>query len=121
MSDEEEREPPRVTAIRDALLALIPTDPNIVTNVHLHDGLADISVRWRSLRFASCEAIGKRDPDEIALVIDERFRAWLKNTIANMREVPKHSRVAADMARWLKANPDKREWLYGKPKQEPVS
>lgn len=106
-------EPVSVTAIRDAISALIPKDDNIVSNVSLHDGLADISIRWRSLRFSTTEAIAGRDGDEIALVIDDRFKSWLRHTIKNMKDVPKHSRVAADMARWLKENPDKRAWLYG--------
>lgn len=106
-------EPASVTSIRDAIGVLIPKDDNIVSNVSLHDGLADISIRWRSLRFSTTEAIAGRDGDEIALTIDERFRLWLQNTIKNMKDVPKHSRVAADMARWLKDNPDKKAWLYG--------
>lgn len=106
-------EPVSVTAIRDAISALIPKDDNIVSNVSLHDGLADISIRWRSLRFATTEAIAGRDGDDIALAMDERFRVWLRHTIKNMKNVPKHSRVAADMARWLRENPDKQAWLYG--------
>jgi hypothetical protein len=111
------KEPTHVTAIRDAVQALLPDDPNIVSNVSLHDGLVDISLRWRSLRFNMIEAIAGRDADTIALYVDERFRIWLRGTIQNMRSIPKHSRVAAEMARWLRENPDKREWLYG-PKPE---
>lgn len=117
---EDDPQPVNVTAIRDAIAALIPKDDNIVSNVHLHDGLADISIRWRTLRFSTTEAIAGRDGDEIALAIDERFRMWLRNTIKNMQSIPKHSRVAADMARWLKQNPDKRAWLYGADEPEPM-
>ena len=112
-------EPASVTAIRDAIQALLPIDPNIVSNVSLHDGIADISVRWRSLRWNVIEAIAQRDADTIALNIDERFRLWLRNTIANMKNVPKHSRVVADMVRWLRENPDKKAWLYGPEPQQP--
>jgi hypothetical protein len=108
------KEPANITAIRDAVQSLLPDDPNIVSNVSLHDGIADISLRWRSLRFNVIEAIAGRDADTIALNIDIRFRDWLKGTIQNMKNVPKHSRVAAEMSRWLRENPDKREWLYGK-------
>ena len=105
---------PQVTAIRDAIMALIPKDPNIVTNVSLHDGLIDISVRWRSLRFNATETIAGRDADTIGLQIDQKFRDWLRGTVKNMKTVPKHGRVVADMTRWLKDNPDKKTWLYGK-------
>ena len=112
--------PPAVTAIRDAIAALIPNDPNIVSNVSLHDGVADISVRWRTLRFNVITSIAGRDADEMALDIDEKFRAWLRGTVKNMKDIPKHSRVAADMARWLRENPDKKVWLYGpEPAAEP--
>jgi hypothetical protein len=112
--------PPAITAIRDAIESLLPKDPNIVTNVNLHDGLADISVRWRSLRFNVIEAIAGRDADTIALNIDERFRTWLRGTISNMKSVPKHSRVAAEMARWLKETPERKAWLYGpEPPEQP--
>lgn len=114
----EKSEPANVTAIRDAIAELIPKDENIVSNVNLHDGLADISIRWRSLRFSTTESIAGRGGDEIALTIDDRFRAWLRGTISNMKDVPKHSRVAADMARWLRENPEKRAWLYGEPQAD---
>ena len=108
------KEPPHVTAIRDAIKSLLPEDENIVSDTKIHDGVVDVSIRWKSLRWSVSESIAGREADDIALKLDGDFRAWLRNVIKNMANVPKHSRVAADMKRWLKENPDRQEWLYGK-------
>lgn len=105
-------EPVSVTAIRDAIVELIPKDDNIVSDVKIHDNLADILIRWRSLRWATCMAIQDQTPEQIAQKVDEGFRAWLKDTIRNMNQVPRHARVLGEMVQWLKTNPDKHEWLY---------
>lgn len=115
---DEPKEPVRVTAIRDAIAAILPEDENIVSDVKIHDGLADISIRWRSLRWTTCLAIQDADADDIALRADDDFKAWLRNTVKNMQTVPKHSRVISEMKRWLAQNPDKQAWLFGPPKQE---
>ena len=110
--------PPSVTAIRDAIVKLIPKDDNIVSDVKIHDGLADILIRWRSLRWAACLSIAYSTPEETARQVDEDFRTWLKNTIKNMNQIPRHARVLSEMVLWLKENPDKSAWLYQKNKTE---
>lgn len=102
-----------VTAIRDAIAAIIPQDENIVSDVKIHDGLAEVLIRWRSLRWNTCMAMHNRSADQIAEKIDDEFRGWLRNTIKNMNEIPRHARVLNEMKLWLAKNPDKREWLYG--------
>lgn len=105
-------EPVSVTAIRDAILDLIPRDENIVSDVKIHDGLADILIRWRSLRWATCMAIQSQSPKQIAAKADGDFREWLLKTIKNMNDIPRHARVLNEMKAWLRENHDKREWLY---------
>jgi hypothetical protein len=114
----EPKEPMRVTAIRDAIAAVLPEDENIVSDVKIHDGLADISIRWRSLRFSTCLAIQAASADDLALRAEEDFKNWLRNTIKNMQSVPKHGRVIMEMKRWLGENPDKQAWLFGTKDEE---
>jgi hypothetical protein len=106
------------TAIRDAIAAIIPKDDNIVSDIKVHDGIADISIRWRSLRWSVGYSISGSKPDVIAQNVSDMFRKWLVKTVDNMydsdgKAVPRHARAAADMKGWLKANPDKRKWMYG--------
>lgn len=101
------------TAIRDAIVAKLPKDPNIITDTKVHDGLADITVCWRALRWNRAEAIAGRSPEELADYVDENFREWLRARIKGMKDVPKYRRLVAEMMRWLQANPDKKSWLYG--------
>lgn len=108
----ETAEPISVTAIRDAIVQLIPKDENIVSDVKIHDGLADVLIRWRGLRWATLMAIQSQSPEVIAEKVDEDFREWLKKTIINMNEIPRHARVLNEMKVWLNANPDKKAWLY---------
>ncbi len=102
-----------VTAIRDAIAKIIPQDENIVSDVKIHDGLAEVLIRWRSLRWNTLLALHNRSAQVIAEVIDEQFRTWLRATIKNMNEIPRHARVLNEMKLWLARNPDKHEWLYG--------
>lgn len=104
-------EPVSTTAIRAALLAVIPDDNDIVRDIRLHDGIADIMIRWRTLRWSTNMAYQNMTPDEIAAIVDRDFRAWLHKTCANMNETPKFSRVLQEMRKWLRENPDKAAWL----------
>lgn len=98
-------------AIREALLAVIPDDHDIVRDIKLHDGIADIMIRWRTLRWSTCMAYQSLSPDEIAEKVDEAFRAWLHNIVSNMNQMPKFSRVINEMRNWLRENPDKAAWF----------
>lgn len=107
-----ETPPISVTAVRDALLAILPKDSNIVSDVKIHDGLADVLIRWRSLKWANICAMQDASPEQIAETIDSGFREWLRNTLKNMADIPKHARILAEMKDWLRKSPDAREWLY---------
>jgi hypothetical protein len=102
-----------VTAIRDAIADIIPKDDNIVSDVKIHDGLVEVLIRWRSLRWNTSLAIHQRTPDQLAEKIDDDFRTWLRATIKNMNAVPRHARVLGEMVKWLRENQDKKDWLYG--------
>ena len=98
-------------AIREALLKVIPDDHDIVRDIRLHDGIADIMIRWRTLRWATNMAYQSLTPDQIAEIVDRDFRKWLRNIVTNMNETPKFSRVINEMRKWLRENPDKAEWF----------
>ena len=105
-------------AIREAVEAIIPRDPNIVSEVKVHHNLADCHIRWRTLRWSSSQAIANRTPKQMAKDIDILFREWLRGRVKNMYDangvvLVKHQRTAADMKRWLDATPGRRKWLYG--------
>lgn len=102
-------------AIRDALLAVIPDDHDIVRDIRLHDGIADIMIRWRTLRWSTNMAYQNLSPKEIALIVDRDFRKWLLNIVNNMNKTPKFSRVINEMRAWLRTNPDKAAWLNQEP------
>lgn len=104
-------EPVSTNAIRDALLKVIPSDDDIVRDVRIHDGIADIMIRWRTLRWATNMAYQDLTPKEIAEKVDADFRKWLRNIVSNMNETPKYSRVIQEMRGWLRSNPDKAIWL----------
>ena len=104
-------EPVSTNAIRDALLKVIPSDDDIVRDVRIHDGIADIMIRWRTLRWATNMAYQNLTPKEIAEKVDADFRKWLRNIVSNMNETPKYSRVIQEMRGWLRSNPDKATWL----------
>lgn len=98
-------------AIREALLKVIPDDHDIVRDIRLHDGIADIMIRWRTLRWSTNMAYQSLTPDEIAAKVDSDFRVWLRGIVTNMNDTPKFSRVIQEMRNWLKTNPDKAAWL----------
>lgn len=110
--------PLSVTAIRDAIVSFIPKDENIVSDVKIQDGLADVLIRWRGLRWATLIAVQDQTPEQIGEKVDVEFRTWLKATIKNMNEIPRHARVLHEMTQWLNGNPDKRAWLYQEPRNK---
>lgn len=98
-------------AIREALLDVIPDDHDIVRDIKLHDGIADIMIRWRTLRWSTNLAYQSLSPAEIAKIVDRDFRVWLRGIVNNMNDTPKFSRVINEMRMWLRANPDKAAWF----------
>lgn len=109
-------EPVTSVTIRDAILKLIPDDPNITRDIRIHDGIADIHIKWRSLRWSTCMAYQTMTPDQIADKVSDEFRLWLASCLKNMNGAPRHSRVLTEIAVWLRANPDRADWLTGEVK-----
>lgn len=99
-------------AIREALLEVIPADNDIVRDIKLHDGIADIMIRWRTLRWSTNMAIQNLTPAQIAVIVDRDFRKWLRGIARNMNETPRFSRVINEMRIWLRNNPEKAAWLH---------
>lgn len=110
-AETERSEPVSSVNIREALLKVIPDDHDIVRDIKLHDGIADIMIRWRTLRWSTCMAYQSMTPDEIATKVDADFRKWLLGIVHSMKETPKFSRVINEMRQWLRSNPDKAAWL----------
>ena len=98
-------EPVSVGTIRDAILARIPDRPELTRDVRIHDGIADISLRWRTLRFAISMGFQQMTPEEVATSIEASFKAWVANTIKNMNETHRHSLAISEMSQWLADNP----------------
>ena len=98
-------EPVSVGTIRDAILSRIPDRPELTRDVRIHDGIADISLRWRTLRFSTSMAYSTLTPEEIAAKVEEDFKAWLASTIKNMNDTHRHSMAISEMAQWLADNP----------------
>lgn len=94
-------EPVNAPSIREAILDRIPDDPNIVRDVRLHDGIADISLRWRTLRWATNMSTNYQTPDEIGEAAAKAFRSWLVGTLNNTNDTPRHARVLQDMEHWM--------------------
>lgn len=92
-------------AIRNAILARIPDEPHITRDVRIHDGIADISLRWRTLRFSISMGFQQMTAEEIATKIEAEFKAWVGNTVRNMNETSRHSSSISEMAQWLVENP----------------
>ena len=92
-------------AIRAAILERIPNEPHITRDVRIHDGIADISLRWRTLRFAISMGFQQMTPEEVATSIEASFKAWVANTIKNMNETHRHSLAISEMSQWLADNP----------------
>ena len=104
--------------IREAVEAIIPRDPNIVSDIKVRNNLADVHIRWRTLRWSTSQAIAGRTPEQMAKHIDTMFREWLRDRVKNLYDangqvLVKHQRTAADMEKWLKTSPGTRAWLYG--------
>lgn len=110
-AEAEYSEPVNSTSIKEALLRVIPDENDIVRDIRMHDGIADIMIRWRTLRWSTNMAYQTMTPDEIAIVVDAEFRKWLINIIDNMSETPKFSRVVNEMRVWIRENPDRATWL----------
>lgn len=92
-------------AIRNAILARIPDEPHITRDVRIHDGIADISLRWRTLRFSISMGFQQMTADEIAAKIETEFKAWVGTTVHNMTATHRHSSSISEMAQWLAENP----------------
>lgn len=104
VTDEKEapyQEPVNAPSIRAAILAYIPDDPNIQRDIRIHDGIADISIKWRTLRWQICTAIGDRNPDQIGRAAAEDFRGWIVSTLNNVNNTPRHARVLREIMEWL--------------------
>lgn len=97
-------EPVNLTTIRDAILELIPDDPNIARDVRMHDGLADIAIRWRTLRWSTCMAVQTMTPDDIAVLVAGMFLKWVVSTLNNTNDTPRHAHILREMNDWLVNN-----------------
>lgn len=105
LTDEREAAlPEEVTtgAIRLAILDRIPDEPYITRDVRIHDGIADISLRWRTLRFSTSMAYSTLTPAEIADKVECDFKEWAERTIKNMNDTNRHAMPVAEMAQWLR-------------------
>ncbi len=91
--------------IREAILSRIPDEPQITRDVRIHDGIADISLRWRTLRFSISLGFQQMTPEQIAAKIEGDFKAWIATTVRNMNETHRHSTAIGEMRAWLAANP----------------
>jgi hypothetical protein len=94
-------EPPTAPAIRAAILAHIPEDENIQRDIRIHDGIVDLSIKWRTIRWSECMSMADMSPDMIGLKAAESFRKWLVSTLNNVNDTPRHQRVLHDMETWL--------------------
>lgn len=88
--------------IRNAILERIPDEPHITRDVRIHDGIADISLRWRTLRFSTSMAVQGQSPAEIADKIECDFKEWAERTVKNMNDTGRHAMPVAEMAQWLR-------------------
>lgn len=100
--EHEYSEPVSMANIREAILAVMPEDENIQRDVRLHDGIADIGLKWRTLRWNTCMAYQTMTPDMIAAKVGDEFRDWIVKSLNNGND--RHGRVLADIARWLRGN-----------------
>lgn len=103
-SEAETDEPITTGTIREAILARIPDRQEITRDVRIHDKIADISLRWRTLRFSISLAYQQMTPDEVAGSIEKSFRTWVATTIKNMNETYRHSQAIGEMSQWLADN-----------------
>lgn len=94
-----------ITSIRDAILSRIPEENNIIRDVRIHDGIADISLRWRTLRFSTSMAFQQMTPDAIADRVEGDFKAWVGSTVKTMNDTHRHALSIQEMAQWLRDNP----------------
>lgn len=105
-------EPLTAPAIRDAILALVPDDPNIQRDIKIHDGIADIAIKWRTLRWSTCMALHDQTPDQIADQVVTSFAAWVRECIKNRGNSPRYERVVEEMQVWARQNPSQASWVH---------
>ncbi len=92
--------------IREAILARVPEDPNFTRDIKIDTGMADIALRWRTLRFSTMISIQSLTPDQIADIVEKEFMAWLLRIITihpnpEFQKVnPKAATVVNDMREW---------------------
>lgn len=99
-------EAPNAPNIREAILQHIPDDPNIQRDIRIHDGIADISIKWRTLRWSIGMGMGDMTPAQIGQLAAEGFRGWLLSTLNNINQTPRHARVLDEMGHWLNGQKD---------------
>ena len=94
--------------IREAILARVQNDQNITRDLKFHDGLTDIAIRWRTLRFSMTLASHGLSPDDIANKVEAEFSKWLLKIIYvdpdpdRQKVNPKAETVINDMRKWAK-------------------
>lgn len=118
VTDEPEAEPVEMLtgpAIREAILALIPDDQNIQRDIRIHDGLADIAIKWRTLRWSTSMALHNQAPGEIAQQVVAQFGEWVRTSIRNRGNSPRYEQVVHEMQMWANQNPEKAQWLVKRP------
>jgi hypothetical protein len=64
-------------AIREAILARMPEDDNVTRDIKMYDGLVDIAIRWRTLRFSTTISAQNLSADDIAEIVAREFKTWL--------------------------------------------
>lgn len=102
-------EPVTTTSIREAILARIPEDDSIIRDVRIHDGIADISLRWRTIRFSTSMAFQTMTPEEIAVKVEGDFKEWVGRTIKTMNDTHRHALSIQEMTVWLRKNPPEQQ------------
>ena len=104
--------PPNASDIRDAILAIIPDDSNIQRDVRLQDGVAAISIKWRTLRWQVKLAIQDQTAEQMAQKVMTDFALWVRTSIKNRGNTPRYEMVINQMKAWVERNPDKASWVH---------
>ena len=98
--------PANPVSIREAILERVPEYPNFTRDIKIANGMADIALRWKTMRFSQTLAIQNLSADEVAAIVENGFAEWLLKIITinpdpELQKVnPKAETVIRDMRRW---------------------
>ena len=95
--------PPEASAvaIRDAILKHIPQDDNIQRDIKVHDGMVDIYIKWRTMRWSASLGISSMSPDQLGRFVASTFRDWMLSILNSPNTSPRHAAVLREMEQWL--------------------